>query len=409
MPGEQPRKLPSGIARCAGDPGHEPAARGSRALALRDRRRRHLHEYTPRRMSMRNCRGTRPRSCPMPSTTPARVAIAVLAATGLLDGRGLARAGRRARVLRARPQDRVRRLRHDLARAMCQSQQTMHYALLATSGHVKICSGSKCPYSDAGEGTPTLAVGKTLKRRALQLHRTGRRDPVRRARVGARLPDDLERREGGQRCLMAADARPRAAHPVLPLLALLFAGLTYYGARGSLANFVLPWQHAYGSSRGGVSLIVTASFLSIGAAQIVGGRLLERVDAWKVLAVGPRPRRRRLRARRHRHLAAARGARGRRHRGLRRRSRRQLDAVRDGDAALPRAPRRALRPDRRRHRGRLGRDAADLAHRARRLARDRAVRAGRHARARARRRARVPARRRPRRALAAGAGERGAR
>ena len=74
--------------------------------------------------------------------------------------------------------------------------------------------------------------------------------------------------------------------PVLPLLALLFAGLTYYGARGSLANFVLPWQHAYGTNRGGVSLIVTASFLSIGAAQIVGGRLLERMDAWKVLAAG---------------------------------------------------------------------------------------------------------------------------
>jgi predicted MFS family arabinose efflux permease len=74
--------------------------------------------------------------------------------------------------------------------------------------------------------------------------------------------------------------------PVLPLLALLFAGLTYYGARGALANFVLPWQHAYGASRGGVSLIVTASFLSIGAAQIVAGRLLERMDAWQVLASG---------------------------------------------------------------------------------------------------------------------------
>lgn len=74
--------------------------------------------------------------------------------------------------------------------------------------------------------------------------------------------------------------------PVLPLLALLFAGLAYYGARGSLANFVLAWQYAYGTNRGGVSLIVTASFLSIGAAQIVGGRLLERVDAWKVLSSG---------------------------------------------------------------------------------------------------------------------------
>ena len=73
---------------------------------------------------------------------------------------------------------------------------------------------------------------------------------------------------------------------MLPLLALLFAGVAYYGARGSLANFVLAWQHAYGTNRGGVSLIVTASFLSIGAAQIVGGRLLERIDAWKVLSTG---------------------------------------------------------------------------------------------------------------------------
>jgi MFS family permease len=84
-----------------------------------------------------------------------------------------------------------------------------------------------------------------------------------------------------------AEAEPRVPRaPVLPLLALLFAGVAYYGARGSLANFVLPWQHAYGSNRGGVSLIVTASFLSIGAAQILGGRLLERLDAWKVLAAG---------------------------------------------------------------------------------------------------------------------------
>ena len=72
----------------------------------------------------------------------------------------------------------------------------------------------------------------------------------------------------------------------LPLLALLFAGLTYYGARGSLANFVLPWETEYGADRAGVSLIVTASFLSIGAAQIVAGKILERVAAWRVLAVG---------------------------------------------------------------------------------------------------------------------------
>jgi sugar phosphate permease len=84
---------------------------------------------------------------------------------------------------------------------------------------------------------------------------------------------------------MADQPKPARA-PVLPLLALLFAGVTYYGARGSLANFVLPWQHAYGASRGGVSLVVTTSFLSIGAAQVVGGRLLERVDAWKVLSTG---------------------------------------------------------------------------------------------------------------------------
>ena len=74
--------------------------------------------------------------------------------------------------------------------------------------------------------------------------------------------------------------------PVLPLLALLFVGLTYYGARGSLANFVIPWQHAYGTNRAGVSLVVTASFLSIAVAQVVAGRLLERVDAWRVLAAG---------------------------------------------------------------------------------------------------------------------------
>jgi predicted MFS family arabinose efflux permease len=84
---------------------------------------------------------------------------------------------------------------------------------------------------------------------------------------------------------MSETASPARA-PVLPLLALLFAGLAYYGARGSLANDILPWQHAFGASRGGVSLIVTASFLSIGLAQVIAGRLLERVDAWKVLATG---------------------------------------------------------------------------------------------------------------------------
>ena len=62
--------------------------------------------------------------------------------------------------------------------------------------------------------------------------------------------------------------------PVLPLLAILFAGVTYYGARGSLANFVLAIA------------IFTGMFMTIGAAQIVGGRLLERVDAWKVLSAG---------------------------------------------------------------------------------------------------------------------------
>ncbi len=167
---------------------------------------------------------------------------------------------------------------------------------------------------------------------------------------------------------MTAGAR-RA--PVLPLLALLLAGVTYYGARGSLANFVLPWQHAYGASRGGVSLIVTASFLSIGAAQIVGGRLLERMDAWKVLSAGLLLGGARLRRGCVRDHASARGAARRGRRGLRRRPRRELDALGDGDAALSRAPRRALRPDRRRHGGGLGRDAADLAPRARRVARGR--------------------------------------
>ncbi|MDX6376587.1 MAG: hypothetical protein QOE98_890, partial [Gaiellaceae bacterium] len=70
----------------------------------------------------------------------------------------------------------------------------------------------------------------------------------------------------------------------LALFAVLLAGLAYYGARGSLANFVLSWESAYDESRGSVSLIATASFLSIGLAQIVGGKLLERIAAWKVLA-----------------------------------------------------------------------------------------------------------------------------
>lgn len=88
---------------------------------------------------------------------------------------------------------------------------------------------------------------------------------------------------------MAASPTPPAHHGrsmVLPLLALLFAGLAYYGARGSLANFVLPWEDAYTASRGDVSLVATASFLSIGVAQLVAGKLLERFTAWKVLASG---------------------------------------------------------------------------------------------------------------------------
>ena len=79
-------------------------------------------------------------------------------------------------------------------------------------------------------------------------------------------------------------AAPR--NMLLPLFAVLFAGLAYYGARGSLANFVLSWEAAFGANRGAVSLVATASFLSIGIAQVVGGRLLERVAAWKVLAAG---------------------------------------------------------------------------------------------------------------------------
>jgi predicted MFS family arabinose efflux permease len=72
----------------------------------------------------------------------------------------------------------------------------------------------------------------------------------------------------------------------LPLLALLFAGLAVYGARGSLANFLLPWEATFGSDRAGASLVVTAGFLSLGAGQVVGGKVLERVAAWRVLAVG---------------------------------------------------------------------------------------------------------------------------
>src|SRR4029079_11589983 len=38
-------------------------------------------------------------------------------------------------------------------------------------------------------------------------------------------------------------AAPR--NMLLPLFAVLFAGLAYYGARGSLANFVLSWESAF--------------------------------------------------------------------------------------------------------------------------------------------------------------------
>ena len=77
------------------------------------------------------------------------------------------------------------------------------------------------------------------------------------------------------------------SRPLLaPLLALLFAGLAFYGARGSIGNFVLPWESAYGASRGGVSLIATVSFLAIGLAQPIAGRLLETIAAWKLLALG---------------------------------------------------------------------------------------------------------------------------
>ena len=77
------------------------------------------------------------------------------------------------------------------------------------------------------------------------------------------------------------------SRPLLaPLLALLFAGLAFYGARGSIGNFVLPWESAYGASRGDVSLIATVSFLAIGLAQPIAGRLLETIAAWKLLALG---------------------------------------------------------------------------------------------------------------------------
>jgi hypothetical protein len=99
----------------------------------------------------------------MPSTTPARCAIAVCAAIGMLTaGASLAQAGEREFYV---PGHTIECAVSDTTwhGAMCQSQRTMHYALLSTRGHVKVCSGSKCPYSDAGEGTPTLGVGKTLR------------------------------------------------------------------------------------------------------------------------------------------------------------------------------------------------------------------------------------------------------
>ncbi len=148
---------------------------------------------------------------------------------------------------------------------------------------------------------------------------------------------------------------------MLPLLALLFAGLAYYGARGSLANFVLSWEHAYDESRRRL-------------ADRDGELPLDRCRA----------DRRRQAARARRRVEGARRRPGPRRRRLRRSapSRRRCRSRSCGigviagfggglaanstlsvlvDAAVPRAARRAVRPRRRGHGGRLGRDAADLA------------------------------------------------
>ena len=187
-------------------------------------------------------------------------------------------------------------------------------------------------------------------------------------RAGSRhLPPDRCRPPGqhlGQVAARRDEIHGDAAHrrvgkrSILPLLAVMAAGLAYYGARGSLANFVLSWEAAFDANRGAVSLVATASFLSIGIAQVVGGRLLERVAAWKVLAAGLALGVVGYGLGRGRAVPADRDPRRRRDRRLRRRPGGQLDAVGARRAAVPRPARRAVRARRRRHLGRLDRDAA---------------------------------------------------
>ncbi len=81
-------------------------------------------------------------------------------------------------------------------------------------------------------------------------------------------------------------ASPARPPHLVALAALLVAGMAFYGARASIGNFLEPWEVAFDASRGDVSTVATALFLSMGVSQAVAGWLAERVPAWWLLASG---------------------------------------------------------------------------------------------------------------------------
>jgi MFS family permease len=68
--------------------------------------------------------------------------------------------------------------------------------------------------------------------------------------------------------------------------ALFATSVVVTGARGSLGLFVHPWEEEFGASRGAVSLVTSLGFLAFGLAQPLAGRLLESVEARRVLVAG---------------------------------------------------------------------------------------------------------------------------
>lgn len=73
---------------------------------------------------------------------------------------------------------------------------------------------------------------------------------------------------------------------LVPLGALLLAGMMFYGARASVGNFVEAWQAAFDATRGQVSTVATAMFLTMAVSQGLAGWLAERVPAWRLLFAG---------------------------------------------------------------------------------------------------------------------------